>query len=121
MKMKIKPNLPTVLEGLYYNRSFPLQALAFRGRSGSLLGAFSACGVSLGHVFPAGVSRLPFQSTLHENEDQTQFAHRFGGFVLRPLHSTAGTRFDLVLYNSANQDLKPLDHSKKTVGINNLT
>jgi hypothetical protein len=40
---------------------FPLQALAFRGRSGSLLGM--ACGVSLGHAFPAGVSHLTFQST----------------------------------------------------------
>ncbi|CAN7406844.1 hypothetical protein LJR015_003984 [Peribacillus frigoritolerans] len=30
-----------------------------------------ACGVSLGHVFPAGVSHLTFQSTLFYNSDGT--------------------------------------------------
>ncbi|WP_260283953.1 hypothetical protein, partial [Peribacillus aracenensis] len=34
------------------------------GGPGSLLGALFACGVSLGHAFPAGVSQLSFQSTL---------------------------------------------------------
>jgi hypothetical protein len=35
-----------------------------------------ACGVSLGRAFPAGVSYLPFQSTLFKNSDETPFIYK---------------------------------------------
>ncbi|MEF2095926.1 hypothetical protein V3595_14750 [Bacillus sp. CFBP9009] len=37
---------------LQFERRFPLQALAFRGRSGSLLGAFAPAGSPLDAFFP---------------------------------------------------------------------
>ncbi|SIR85364.1 hypothetical protein SAMN05878482_106192 [Peribacillus simplex] len=63
---------------------------------------FYACGVSPGLAFPAGVSRLPFQSNLFE-KDRTAFVYKLDNHCLPTvfmkvckmgtLISTPGTRF----------------------------
>ncbi|WP_152983788.1 hypothetical protein [Peribacillus muralis] len=60
--------------GIELDRSFPLQALPYPEavlEPPRLL----ACGVSSRHAFPAGVSHLPFHSTLREHEDGVSFAY----------------------------------------------
>ena len=54
--------LPTIFIWLVQSRCwFPLQALAFRGRAGASSARLRGLPC---HAFPAGVSYLPFQSTL---------------------------------------------------------